>query len=193
MANKTSYLSAAETAKLVRKALKAKFQGVKFSVRTSTYSGGASIDVRWTNGPLVQEVDPIVKVFEGSGFDGMIDLKYGKTHYLKPDGSVYIHRDPGTGGNGGVHVAEDNAGLERLMPDDVEVVHFLADYVFTHREISDLEAKKAEAVQWLKKNVDADSFINGGLYHSLKMMAYRVVENRKAGDSLLDAFNRRFG
>ena len=41
---KVEYLTCAETAKLVRSALKAAFPGVKFSVCSSTYSGGASID-----------------------------------------------------------------------------------------------------------------------------------------------------
>jgi hypothetical protein len=49
--SESQYLSCAETAKLVRKVLKTAFQGVKFSVRSDTYSGGASIDIRWTDGP----------------------------------------------------------------------------------------------------------------------------------------------
>jgi len=72
---KTEYLSAADTAKLVRKALAEAFPGVKFSVRSKTYSGGASIDVRWTDGPNSKQVEAVAKRFEGSDFDGMIDLK----------------------------------------------------------------------------------------------------------------------
>lgn len=37
-----TYQSCAETAKLLRQALKESFPGVKFSVRSSTYAGGAS-------------------------------------------------------------------------------------------------------------------------------------------------------
>jgi hypothetical protein len=40
------YVSAAQTAKLVRVALKQAFPATKFSVRTSTYAGGASVRVR---------------------------------------------------------------------------------------------------------------------------------------------------
>ena len=69
------YLSCAETARLVRKALKTNFPGIKFSVRSKTYSGGASIDVSWTDGPTTKEVDAVTKSFEGASFDGMIDLK----------------------------------------------------------------------------------------------------------------------
>lgn len=68
-------ISCADTAKLVRAALKQSFPGVKFSVTSKTYSGGASVDVSWTDGPTTKEVDAISKQFEGASFDGMIDLK----------------------------------------------------------------------------------------------------------------------
>lgn len=71
----TRYLSCAETAQLVRKALKATFPGQAFSVRSRTYAGGASIDVEWTDGPTAKEVDAITKQYESSTFDGMTDLK----------------------------------------------------------------------------------------------------------------------
>jgi hypothetical protein len=67
------YISCAGTAKLVRAALKAAFPAVKFSVRSETYSGGASIDVRWTDGPTVEQVEAVAKPFSGGSFDGMTD------------------------------------------------------------------------------------------------------------------------
>lgn len=76
------YLSCAETAVLVRKALKEAFPGQKFSVRSSTYSGGASIDVSWTDGPTAVAVDEVVERFRGADFDGMIDLKTYRDSYL---------------------------------------------------------------------------------------------------------------
>lgn len=69
------YISVADTAKLVRKALAANFPGMKFSVRSSSYSGGASIRVSWTDGPTTKDVDKVVGGFAGASFDGMIDLK----------------------------------------------------------------------------------------------------------------------
>lgn len=71
----TRYLSCAETAKLVRQALKEAFPEVRFYVRSDSYAGGASIRVRWTDGPVVAQVDPIVKGFAGASFDGMADLQ----------------------------------------------------------------------------------------------------------------------
>lgn len=69
----TKYISVTETAKLIRQALKENFSGIKFSVRSSSYAGGASIDVSWTDGPCVVSVDAVVKMFEGASFDGMTD------------------------------------------------------------------------------------------------------------------------
>lgn len=76
------YLSCAETAKLVRAALKESFPGVKFGVTSKTYSGGASINVRWLDGPNAKQVEWVTGAFEGAYFDGMIDYKGYKTHML---------------------------------------------------------------------------------------------------------------
>jgi hypothetical protein len=85
------YLSCAETAKLVRKALRADFPGVKFSVRSSTYAGGASISVGWTDGPLTADIDRILSLYSGASFDGMIDLKsYHDSLLMTDDGPMVV-------------------------------------------------------------------------------------------------------
>ena len=68
-------ISCADTAKLLRSALKAQFPNDKFSVRSDTYAGGASIRVRWVDGSYVADVEKIAKRYEGATFDGMQDLK----------------------------------------------------------------------------------------------------------------------
>lgn len=69
------YVSCADTAKLIREALKKDFPAIKFSVRSHTYSGGASINVEWTDGPTEKEVKETTGKFAGADFDGMQDLK----------------------------------------------------------------------------------------------------------------------
>ena len=71
----TQYLSCAETAKLVRAALKESFPGVKFSVKSSNYAGGASINVDFVDGPTADQVSAVAKAFQGAYFDGMTDYK----------------------------------------------------------------------------------------------------------------------
>lgn len=131
---KMKYLSCAETAKLVRKALKEAFPGVPFRVKSHVYSGGASIDVKWCGGPLTRKVEAVAKAYQGGGFDGMIDLAYSRTHYLRADGTTLVAHDPGTTGSGGQHEPEDNRALEPVLPADAERVHFGANFIFCTRE-----------------------------------------------------------
>lgn len=71
----TQYMTTADTAKMVRRALGEAFPGVKFSVRSHTYAGGSSIDVYWMDGPNARMVESVAGTFSGAYFDGMIDYK----------------------------------------------------------------------------------------------------------------------
>ena len=127
---KARSLSTVETAKLIRKALRAEFPATKFSVRSSNYSGGSSIDIRWTDGPTSAEVDAISHGFAGGGFDGSIDLYYYVTSWLSPDGTASPARSTGTEDSRGAFSGFD---YPRPHP-DAELVTFGAHYVFTQRE-----------------------------------------------------------
>lgn len=76
------YIGVAEQAKMVKKALASAWPGVKFSVRSKSYSGGASISIDWTDGPSTSAVDKVAKLYEGADFDGMQDLKTRKDTVL---------------------------------------------------------------------------------------------------------------
>jgi hypothetical protein len=127
-----TYLSAAETAKLVRAALKRSFPGVVFSVKSKTYSGGASIDVRWIDGPTSKMVEGVAGQFAGGRFDGMVDMQINVSHWMMPDGSVTIASNPGTHDQIGTIPAERN-----WMPHpQAKLVSFGADFVFCTRDLS---------------------------------------------------------
>lgn len=138
----TEHISAVDTAKLVRKALRRRFPGVRFSVRTSTYSGGASVRVGWTDGPTSWDVDAVVKPYAGAGFDGSIDLRYHTAAWLHDDGTVTFASTSGTEGSRG-SVPSDIA-----PPQDssARLVRFGAHYVTTCREVSDRLRDAAEQV-----------------------------------------------
>lgn len=89
----SKYISVVNTAKLVRQALKVNFPKTKFSVRSSSYSGGASITVSWTDGETTAEVDPVIRQFAGADFDGMIDLKSYHDSVLNGDEVVHFGAD----------------------------------------------------------------------------------------------------
>lgn len=65
--------------KMIKQILKIAFSGTKFSVRTSKYSGGHSINVTWDFGPTTKDVDQLIRKYHDKSFDGMTD----STTYLK--------------------------------------------------------------------------------------------------------------
>lgn len=69
------WISTADTAKIVRSALKENFPGIKFSVKSKSYSGGSSIRVSWMDGPTYDAVNAVTRQYQGASFDGMVDLK----------------------------------------------------------------------------------------------------------------------
>jgi hypothetical protein len=76
------HFTCAETAKLVRQALKEAFPGMKFSVRSHTYSGGASIGISWIDGPNSSQVEAVADTFKAAYFDSSIDYKGSIYHML---------------------------------------------------------------------------------------------------------------
>ncbi len=142
------YLSCAETAGLLRKALKQSFPTVKFGVRSKVYSGGASIDVSWTDGPRTSAVERISGQFAGANFDGMVDLKTYNAHYLAPNGSPVL-----------AHIGGSGAYIEEAdfaPPDvpDVRHVSFGADFVFCSRRITDEETLVEQARRLIMNRCD---------------------------------------
>jgi hypothetical protein len=68
-------------AKNIRIELARAFPGIKFSVKTSRFSGGDSIRINWTDGPTSAQVDEIANQYEAGDFDGMTDCyNYRKDH-----------------------------------------------------------------------------------------------------------------
>lgn len=85
-------LTVTETAKLLRRALKARFRDVKFSVRSDSYAGGASIDVKWIDGPTEREVEQITDLYQGASFDGQTDTQSYHTSLLSTENGVEVVR-----------------------------------------------------------------------------------------------------
>jgi hypothetical protein len=93
MQTKTYKTGAAECAAAVRVELKKAFPKIKFSVRSSTFSMGNSVDVSWTNGPTTDMVDAIVSRFQYGTFDSMTDCAGIKENFTGPGARfVSTHR-----------------------------------------------------------------------------------------------------
>jgi hypothetical protein len=85
----TRYVTLNETNQLIRLTLKNAFPSVRFSVRGSKYSGGASTQVSWTDGPSDAAVREITRQFEGKSFDGMTDM--ASSNFLTESDGSRIH------------------------------------------------------------------------------------------------------
>lgn len=140
------YVRAAETAKYLRAALKTAFPGQRFSVRTDTYSGGASIRVRYVDGPKIAEVEKVASLYAGCTFDGMTDSKeYHGTLLAGPDG-------------------------------EVEHVQFGAHFVFVDRDLSpDLTAKAAIIVRIAGGDPDSPMYQEVGYFAEGATVATKVL------------------
>jgi hypothetical protein len=85
-------------AKNLRIELKRAFPGLKFSVKSETYSGGDSINVNWINGPTTEEVKKISDKYQECDFDGMTDSEnyrhgawtevFGGAHYVSENRDI---------------------------------------------------------------------------------------------------------
>jgi len=122
------WMSAPQFAKIIRRALKDEFPGVKFSVRSSQYSGGSSVrvgykglsksewnremyrqDVEYAPGmPDREQVEAVVGRFETRGFDGMIDMGYYIELAVDSNDRVIGSRSTGTEGSRGTVPAWDD-------------------------------------------------------------------------------------
>jgi hypothetical protein len=135
------YLSCADTAKLIRLALRDAFPGVTFSVRSKVYSGGASITVRYTDGPDVRDVKRVTDGFAGKDFDGMIDLGFYVDAIVDARGRIVGHKSPGSVGSRGCIPPIDDP-----IPPGGRIVHFGTDYVFVDQDLSPAIRRAADAI-----------------------------------------------
>ena len=91
------YVTAVFTAKNIRRDLKKHFPGFKFRVRSDSFSGGDAVDIRWNNGPSYNEVNDLIKKYQGGSFDSMQDMyEYSTSDFNKVYGYakyVQCHRD----------------------------------------------------------------------------------------------------
>lgn len=123
-ASKSDYrfVGSKETAQLVRTYLKKTFPETKFSVRKGYGSSGVDVLVKFRRDhdpKLWDQINDILKGFDGERFDGMIDMAYYIESWLLPDGSAVPARSSGTTGSRGVYEPFDHPapveGAERVQ------------------------------------------------------------------------------
>ena len=89
-------------------------------------------------------MEAVVRQYAGSRPDGDYSPR-SVNHYLRPDGQAMVAYNPASHSIGASEPeGEDNLALALLMPSDVELVHFGADFVLCYREPSDAEVAEME-------------------------------------------------
>ncbi|HEY2763900.1 MAG TPA: LPD29 domain-containing protein [Pseudonocardiaceae bacterium] len=147
------YIDTAEVAKLLRPFLKRGFPAVKFSVRIERYAGGSSVNVFWTDGPTVDQVEAVANGFRGGRFEGMTDCAYSANSWYCPQHGARVAETYGcdVSSNNDVHTSRCCA--------KAELVHFMTGHVFANRTISpEFTAElRAEVIRQSGLPADADS------------------------------------
>lgn len=72
--NKGKSSSHAAASAAIKAELAKAFPHVKFSVRSSSFAGGNSVDISWTDGATVEQVEAISGKYQYGSFNGMEDL-----------------------------------------------------------------------------------------------------------------------
>lgn len=178
-------LSVTETAKVIRATLKPRFPGVQFSVRSSSYSGGASINISWNDGPRAQDVEAITDGFEGRSFDGMNDLASIQNCWLLPDGTAQLaYRPDSYGGSIPGYVSD--------APLNAELVHFGANYVFCNRHISDFDKREIESLLCIRAGCKCDGEPPNDRFGNdwVSNLARRMAQDFAEGETTQQTFER---
>lgn len=126
--SETRLLSRDETTDLLRLALQARFPGARLSIRRRRLLGAAGLVVRWTDGPVLAEVEAVTRLYTGSAFQP-------ESGALEPRESLVCR----TGGE---------------LP---EVVRFGVEVVLCTRRLSRgaEAALRAQCERWLGEPMDA--------------------------------------
>lgn len=150
------YVSLAETNKILRAHLKRAFPGTKFGVRGSSYSGGSSTDITWTDGPTRAQVEAVTDAYSSRGFDGMIDMAYSKTSWLLPTGEIVRGYSHGTENAAG---SVEGYAIPKPHP-QAEAVHSGIGYVHCRRTESPVFVETVRAAIARLSGRDLSALLN---------------------------------
>jgi len=71
---KRTLTAAAQTSKAIKAELKKAYPKTRFSVKSSNFANGNSVDIFWTNGATANKVEEYTAKFQKGSFNGMEDI-----------------------------------------------------------------------------------------------------------------------
>lgn len=83
--------AAAKASKAIKAELKKEFPNVKFSVKSSNFSMGDSVNISWIDGPTSDKVEAITSKYQYGHFNGMDDIYENTNDRSDIPQSKYVH------------------------------------------------------------------------------------------------------
>ena len=177
----------------IKRELARAFLGIRFSVRSKSFSGGNSVDVEWTLGPTAAEVEAVIDKYQYGDFDGMDDsYRYrseGDSFRATHGSAKYVHAQR--------HMPE---GLFERMCRDLAALQGVEFVDVWQRE----EGETIRLGEHVNRTYSKTSFPAGaeyvGVAHSLELEltgacgaadAYRIVHSLTDEDAEICAVIRR--
>jgi len=177
------YLDTADVSKILKMRLKYLYPDTKFSVTSEKYSMGSSINIRWQDGPVADEINDLARGYQLKRFDGMIDMETSCKAWLCPDGSMETAHIDGT--------TDSKGYIEDYIADPPSPGAVLcyggAGYINTSRDLSYSKLKwaidkaftyYADLKEVSKPTVEERTDYKGKTYGLLKDVATVQIGNR---------------
>ena len=155
-------------------------------MRSEKYSLGASINIRWADGPRQKIVRQLTRGFQSASFDGMNDLETPQDSWLLPDGTAEVAERPESYGGSIPGYFSD------APSPDAELVYFGSHYVSCQREVTGYEDRYQASLKMIRENCHCDGappndrFGNNWVSH----LAMAMASDYDINETLEETFNR---
>ena len=145
--------------------------------------------------PPENTVETLVNQYESAAFDGMIDMKTTKDHFLLPDGTVTLAFDPGTEGSTGIYPTIENSHQLATLPPGTRRVCLGGSWVSCNRSVDDAGPRQVDAILWLYDTQQIPAPTGNPLVdeldgHTLRNFANRMIYDGAPGETKEDALAR---
>lgn len=182
---------AARAAGQIKGVLKKEFPTVKFSVKSSNFANGNSVDVRWNLGPTTDQVDKHIRQYQYGHFDGMIDMYENSNSRSDIPQAKFVHSQRDYMTDEEIEVSKNNAKFHwrdprcRSMYDEGKTLyHIIAQDLCKAMgiEYKGLDTVPPQEFQHMaRRNYDAGvrDFVYPILQDTALMDGYHGIRNEK--------------
>jgi len=140
----------------MRRELTTAFPGIRFEVKSKSYSGGSSIDAHWVDGPTEREAGEIIGRYQRCSFDGMTDMETRRDNAFSDvfGGASYTSGSRTVSGY-------IRAMAERVILGDGQTYSSVSavEYSHVHKFLCGLSLKAGQTVTGIRFDSDSGEFV----------------------------------